>query len=257
MSIYCISRSFSCASRISVMQGLPRLLSQRLLHSSTSASVKRYSACGGSKSVRMTTSPYSMLNLNIKSPLLQSTQKTHHRLHSHSTIMTFNSSFSAGCRHMSSASKLSTPGFEDIETVPLFHQELPTVKDEKYQDSERPPIVFLHGLLGSHTNFRTIAVRPEISHNRRVILVDMRNHGRSGHHEYMSPLTMAADVGKLLDDLGLDRVSIVGHSMGGRVGMMLALRQPQRVDRVVIADVAPVKYELEFSSWNSIPNIVR
>jgi esterase len=77
----------------------------------------------------------------------------------------------------------------------------------------------------------------------RVILVDLRNHGRSPHvprHDYAS---MAGDVVSLLDALRLPRAAVVGHSMGGKAAMELALRWPARVDRLAVLDVGPRRYD--------------
>jgi pimeloyl-ACP methyl ester carboxylesterase len=102
------------------------------------------------------------------------------------------------------------------------------------------PIVVLHGLFGSKTNWRSIARRLAATH--RVITVDARNHGGSPWADSMSYPEMAEDVLALIDRLGLGAPTVLGHSMGGKTAMMLALEQPDRVARLVVADVAPVPY---------------
>jgi esterase len=72
--------------------------------------------------------------------------------------------------------------------------------------------------------------------------VDLRNHGTSFHSDEMSYPQQAADVLALLDALALDQVSLVGHSMGGKVAMQLAKQAPTRVGKLVVADIAPVTY---------------
>ena len=103
------------------------------------------------------------------------------------------------------------------------------------------PLVVLHGLFGSQDNWRSQAL--EWAQNRWVITMDLRNHGMSGHHPLMNYATMAEDVCGTLDELGLKRVDLLGHSMGGKVAMQLAINQPQRVNSLVIADIAPVAYQ--------------
>ena len=70
-----------------------------------------------------------------------------------------------------------------------------------------------------------------------MILPDLRNHGRSPHHPVMDYPSLAADVLALMDRLQLPSASLVGHSMGGKTAMWLALRQPERVDRLVVGDI--------------------
>ena len=98
----------------------------------------------------------------------------------------------------------------------------------------------LHGLFGSGKNWQ--------SHTRQfaelfdVYTVDLRNHGQSFHADEMNYAVMAADVLQLLDHLSLDRCHMLGHSMGGKVAMTLAQQNPERIARMVVADIAPVAY---------------
>lgn len=103
-----------------------------------------------------------------------------------------------------------------------------------------PPLIIMHGLFGSLSNWKSIARRLEDDH--RVVIVDLRNHGRSGWSDDVSYPAMADDIAELMDRLGLERSSLVGHSMGGKVAMSMALTQPGRVDRLVVVDIAPVEY---------------
>ncbi|MDR5898308.1 alpha/beta fold hydrolase [Halomonas vilamensis] len=107
--------------------------------------------------------------------------------------------------------------------------------------SDALPLVVIHGLLGSADNWRS-HVKVWQKH-RRVIAVDLRNHGRSPHAEGMSYATMSADVLSLLDQLGVEKAHILGHSMGGKVAISLARLAPERVASLVVADIAPVAYQ--------------
>jgi pimeloyl-ACP methyl ester carboxylesterase len=87
-----------------------------------------------------------------------------------------------------------------------------------------PPLVVLHGLFGSGSNWRSIA--RELAATHSVISVDLRNHGASPWADSMDYVEMADDVLQLIDRLKLDRPTLMGHSMGGKVAMALALRHP-------------------------------
>lgn len=108
----------------------------------------------------------------------------------------------------------------------------------------RPPVVLLHGLFGSSTNWHSIARR--LSESRRVLAPDLRNHGRSPSLPPMTYPAMAEDLANLLDQQGIDQAALVGHSMGGKAAMWLALTRPERVQALVVADMAPVTYGHRF-----------
>jgi esterase len=103
-----------------------------------------------------------------------------------------------------------------------------------------PPLVVLHGLFGSSGNWRGIA--RELAATHSVHCVDLRNHGASPWADSMDYIEMADDVLQLIAKLRLDRPAVIGHSMGGKTAMALALRHPQRVGRLIVVDVAPVSY---------------
>jgi esterase len=102
------------------------------------------------------------------------------------------------------------------------------------------PVVLLHGLFGAARNFGTVqrALAPLF----RVIALDARNHGGSPHGAGMRYATLAADVLETLAALGVAQTAVIGHSVGGKIGMALALMAPERVGRLLVADIAPVTY---------------
>ncbi len=102
------------------------------------------------------------------------------------------------------------------------------------------PVVLLHGLMGSAQNWGGIAKRLGLRH--RVLAMDARNHGASGHATGMDYAAMATDVAETLAEAGIPRAAVLGHSMGGKTAMMLALTRPELVTRLVVADIAPVRY---------------
>ncbi len=103
-----------------------------------------------------------------------------------------------------------------------------------------PPLILLHGLFGAGQNWG--AIRKALAPRFRVLTPDLRNHGASPHAAGMTYAAMAADVMGTMDAAGIDQAAILGHSMGGKVAMTLALTHPERVSRLVIADIAPVRY---------------
>jgi pimeloyl-ACP methyl ester carboxylesterase len=102
------------------------------------------------------------------------------------------------------------------------------------------PLLILHGLFGSGDNWRGLA--KDFSGQARVLLVDLPNHGSSPHTDDMHYEAMAAAVRELIEELGLGRLVLLGHSMGGKVAMALALSSPELVRGLVVADIAPRSY---------------
>lgn len=105
---------------------------------------------------------------------------------------------------------------------------------------EGPPLVILHGFLGSLDNWRVMSKR--FARDFEVYSLDLRNHGRSPHSQLMSYPVMAEDVHELVAEHGLTAPSVLGHSMGGKVGMELATQYPDAVEKLVIVDYAPKAY---------------
>lgn len=103
------------------------------------------------------------------------------------------------------------------------------------------PIVVLHGLLGSGRNWTTIAKR--LAERHQVVTLDLRNHGGSPWADRMSYPLMAADVRAYIENAALGPVTVIGHSMGGKAAMRLALDAPSLVERLVVVDIAPVDYD--------------
>ncbi|MBM0491798.1 alpha/beta fold hydrolase [Aeromonas jandaei] len=108
------------------------------------------------------------------------------------------------------------------------------------EQGQGPAVILIHGLFGSLDNLGLLA--RALGEHYRVISVDLRNHGTSFRSDDMSYPAQAADILALMDHLGLDQAAIVGHSMGGKVGMQLAKLAPARASRLVVADMAPVAY---------------
>ena len=102
-----------------------------------------------------------------------------------------------------------------------------------------PPLLIAHGLFGSGRNWGVIARR--LADRREVLAVDMRNHGDSPRFTTQSYADMAADLAEVVAAHG-GRADVLGHSMGGKAAMLLALTEGDMVNRLVVADIAPVAY---------------
>jgi esterase len=101
-------------------------------------------------------------------------------------------------------------------------------------------IILIHGLLGSLENLNMVA--KNLRENYRVTNIDVRNHGLSFHKNSMSYKELAQDVVELMGKTGIERSHILGHSMGGKIAMELALTHSEKVDKLIVADIAPVAY---------------
>jgi esterase len=103
-----------------------------------------------------------------------------------------------------------------------------------------PPLAILHGLFGSGRNWASIAQRLAAYH--RVVTLDLRNHGASPWADTMDYAAMAEDVRATLQSRGYSRYALLGHSMGGKVAMVAALQHASEVERLIVVDIAPVRY---------------
>ena len=121
-------------------------------------------------------------------------------------------------------------------SVPLH-----TARVDAITPSPGAPLVIAHGLLGQGRNFGTLA--RGFSEKRSVISVDMRNHGDSPWHELMDYHAMADDLAAVIETHCDGKVHLLGHSMGGKAAMMMALKRPELLASLVIADIAPIAYD--------------
>ena len=145
----------------------------------------------------------------------------------------------------------------ELEYVEYTHA---SVHLEQMHDA---PVILLHGLLGSKRNFSTVgsSLSRQLSRTkRRILALDLRNHGESKSHNWrdsMSYVEMASDVIGFLDSKGIGKAVIVGHSMGGKVAQALALLFPERVEGLIVLDIAPVVYDKEKDgSWKAVSTII-
>lgn len=106
---------------------------------------------------------------------------------------------------------------------------------------EGKPLVILHGLFGMLDNWQSLA--KQFGQFFEIHIVDQRNHGKSFHDSNHTYELMSADLLRYLDAKGLDRISLLGHSMGGKTAMLFASLHPERVEKLVVVDIAPKHYE--------------
>ncbi len=109
-----------------------------------------------------------------------------------------------------------------------------------------PALIILHGLMGSARNWAGVA--RALGDSRRVVAVDLPNHGASPWSEAMDYPFLAAAVAGVIRPLA-PPVAVLGHSMGGKAAMVLALTRPDLVDRLVVVDIAPVGYSHTFAPY--------
>jgi len=112
--------------------------------------------------------------------------------------------------------------------------------DEGGSDDDAPPILILHGLFGSGRNWAMLA--KALSARKRVLALDLPNHGGSPWTPETDYQMMAGAVADFMAAKDIPAATILGHSMGGKTAMALALSQPQLIDRLIVVDIAPVEY---------------
>uniref|UniRef100_A0A6P7GFP2 sn-1-specific diacylglycerol lipase ABHD11 n=1 Tax=Diabrotica virgifera virgifera TaxID=50390 RepID=A0A6P7GFP2_DIAVI len=123
---------------------------------------------------------------------------------------------------------------EDVKPVKLAYK--------TYNNSAAPPLVIIHGLFGTKTNWSTIgkSFNDNTIPSRKVIVVDCRNHGESPHTESHTYTHIVADLKALLDSLSIQRLALLGHSMGGRASMLFSLKYPNLVEKLIVEDTSPI-----------------
>ncbi|KAG0237780.1 Alpha/Beta hydrolase protein [Mortierella sp. GBAus27b] len=134
--------------------------------------------------------------------------------------------------------------------VPLSFTEVPKPSP---QEALSQPIVILHGLFGSKQNWKALSKAMASRLNTRVFALDLRNHGESGHSDVHDYANMANDVVQFMKEQNLEKPIIIGHSMGGKVAMTIALEHTP-LDRLVVVDMAPVKVNMssDFANYVAI-----
>lgn len=179
--------------------------------------------------------------------LAKSAEFTHHNMSLKLPGFAARKVFSARVRFQSSSSLSYS---HDIPTVPLSFDRYASPNK-----STKSPLIILHGLFGSKSNNRTVAKKLSLQMSRDVYCVDLRNHGDSGHstrHDYPA---LAADVEQFIANEKLHKPILIGHSMGAKTVMAVALRKPDLPKYVIPVDNAPIDYN--YSSGLKFAQYVR
>jgi len=113
------------------------------------------------------------------------------------------------------------------------------------KEDGKAELILLHGLLGSAINWNAIA--KSLVEKYHIIVPDLRNHGSSPHNTDVGYPALASDIKSLMQKLAINNASFIGHSMGGKLAMYLALENPELINDLIIADIAPVTYKHNFS----------
>ena len=115
-------------------------------------------------------------------------------------------------------------------------------------------LFILHGLFGMLDNWHNMARK--LSAHFNIVTVDQRNHGQSPHSDAMSFELMAQDLADLIDHIGIEKATILGHSMGGKTAMKFADLHPDKIEKLIVVDIAPKKYKpghtAYFNAFNTI-----
>lgn len=106
---------------------------------------------------------------------------------------------------------------------------------------EGTPLLILHGFLGMSDNWKSMGMK-YAEKGFQVHLIDQRNHGRSFHLEEFSYDVMAKDLLQYIEHYKLEKINLMGHSMGGKTAMLFAVTHPEKVMRLLVADIAPKFY---------------
>lgn len=108
-----------------------------------------------------------------------------------------------------------------------------------------PPLIILHGLYGSSDNW--IPIAKMISGNFTIYIPDIRNHGKSPHSGIHNYDAISDDISELTEELGFENIFLAGHSMGGKAAVRFAMRWPDKIKGLLIADIAPFTDEKKIS----------
>ena len=108
-------------------------------------------------------------------------------------------------------------------------------------EGEGKPFIIMHGFLGMSDNWKTLGTQ-FASEGYQVHMLDLRNHGRSFHSEEFNYDAMVQDVYEYCVENNLEKVDILGHSMGGKVAMFFAMQYPENIDKLIVADIGPKYY---------------
>ncbi|EAA26606.2 alpha/beta-hydrolase [Neurospora crassa] len=156
-------------------------------------------------------------------------------------------------RRLFSSASAATPSSTATNTVPPVVSTVPLVYDlhspenPTVPNKETQPIIFIHGLFGSKKNNRSISKQLARDLGRHIFAIDLRNHGESPHDPRHDYTAMSEDVAAFIRSHGLKDSTLIGHSMGAKAAMTVALTHPDLVQNIISVDNAPVDARLQSS----------
>lgn len=127
----------------------------------------------------------------------------------------------------------------NVQPIHMAYTAFEAINQQNKQNET--PILILHGLLGSKANWNSMGRQMALNTFRKVITLDLRNHGDSPHTKEFSYDHIVADIKEVISELNCNEVTLIGHSLGGRASMAFALKYPDLVHDLVIVDISPVR----------------
>ncbi len=109
-------------------------------------------------------------------------------------------------------------------------------------EGEGTPLLILHGFMGMSDNWRTLGTQ-YVADGFQIHLIDLRNHGRSFHSDEFNYGVMVQDLVDYCQEHNLEKVNIIGHSMGGKIAMLFAASYPEKMNKLIVADIGPKYYK--------------
>lgn len=138
------------------------------------------------------------------------------------------------------------------QSVPLSYISYEDKSAKKNGTQKKTPLIVHHSLIGSKENWKTVS--KEIHHvtKRTVYSVDARNHGDSPHTKVMNYTTMTRDIENFIKQIDARKISFLGHSFGGRIGLLLAMMRPELIDKLVVVDSSPFVNKKSIQRWANL-----
>lgn len=138
------------------------------------------------------------------------------------------------CRNYSRTNEKVTP-------VKLAYSSYESTDVDSTNNNQKCPVVIMHGLLGSKNNWNSLSKSIHSRTKKKVIAVDARNHGDSPQTPEFNYRALVEDIRYLLTDLDIPKINAIGHSMGGRAMMLLALKYPHLINSLIVVDISPIR----------------
>lgn len=123
--------------------------------------------------------------------------------------------------------------------------------------SLKSPLIIMHGLFGSKTNWQSVSKVLNKTLGRTIYAVDARNHGNSPHTDDFSYELLGGDIKQMVDSISVDKVCLMGHSMGGRAAMYFSLKFPKYLEKLIVVDISPYSSTTNMSSMIDFFKIMR